>query len=87
MIINWYNIINKADFEATGLVSRTVTLFLAGEGEKDILVTKGNYISIMYDDVFLPVNLNDLNPFAFDSKLVYLDEDDEIWLGVLADEV
>jgi hypothetical protein len=81
MSYDWYNVYNKATFEAEDLVSKELTLDLDGRGVKEVLLTKGDGISVTVDDVFLMVNLNDRNPFEMDQMAVYLDEDDEIWVG------
>jgi hypothetical protein len=81
--LKWYNIINLDTFEATGLVSRTVQVVIGTLGLKDVLVTKGNKVSLLYDDTFLSIDLNDKNPFEQDNRLVYLDDNNDIWLGLL----
>lgn len=83
MDFNWYELFNKAEFLATGLVSRLLTVTLEGIGQKEILITKGNELSILYDGVFLPVGFTGKNPFIFESTAVFEDEDGMIWLGVL----
>lgn len=85
-MISWFNIYNKATFEATGLVSRELTRILGDLGEKDILLTKGNTVGITIDGVFLSCSLNDKNPFRMGDFLAYVDDDDEIWLGVWSED-
>lgn len=82
MIFKWYKIFNLTDFEATGLVSRTVTLFLQDVGLKDILITKGNFVSMLYEDTFLPINFLDKNPYSTNGYGIYLDADQDVWLGI-----
>lgn len=77
-----YKIFNLAEFEATGLVSRTVSAFLEGIGQRDILITKGNAVSILYEGVFLSLNLGNDNPFEFDGHAVFLDPNGDVWLGI-----
>jgi len=79
----WFKIFNKTDFEALGLVSRSYTVFLQGVGQRTIVATKGNYLSVLFDDIFLPINLNTNNPFEMDSRAVYLDANNDVWVGVL----
>jgi len=86
MEFTWFKIFNTAEFDALGLVSKTYTLFLDGIGEKDILVTKGNAYGLTYEGVFLSLNLNDLNPFPFDGYGVYVDDNDDVFLGIEIDE-
>lgn len=84
MIFDWYKIINQDEFLALDLVSKEVTLLLTGLGQKTILVTKGNLVSITYGDTTLSVGMNNSNPFIFNGLAVYLDANDDIWLGVAA---
>jgi|AVFP01.1.fsa_nt_gi hypothetical protein len=79
----WFKIFNKTEFEATGLVSRSYRVFLNGVGERTILSTKGNYLSVLFDEVFLPINLNSNNPFEMDERAVYLDANNDVWVGIL----
>lgn len=83
MTYDWYKIFNKTEFEALGLVSKTYELNLEDIGDSEILFTKGNYISIIYKEVTLVLDLNDKNPFEFDSHAIYIDENDDVFLGVL----
>lgn len=83
---NWYRLFNKQDFEATGLVSRTLTVELEDIGLKDILITRGNLTGITYEGVFLPVGLNEVNPFYFEGFAVYQRDNADIYLGVFVDE-
>lgn len=79
----WYRLFNLPEFIATGLVSRTLTLFLeGGPGEKNILITKGNAVSITYEDTFLPVEFAGQNPFITAPYAVYKDGNDDVWLGI-----
>lgn len=86
MIFNWYKIFNLTEFEALGLVSRTYKLTLNGIGEKEILVTKGNSVNVLYGDAFMPVNFYDYNPFIRGGYAVYKDaETDDVYLGILVE--
>jgi len=77
----WYFIFDpNVDFPAT-LVSRLFTLPLNGIGRVEILATRGNLMGITYDDVFLPINLNDKSPFEFEGYAVFSDERG-VWLGI-----
>lgn len=82
MIFDWYKIINRAEFEALGLVSRELELELEGIGLATVLVTKGELYSLTYDGVFLSVGVTEDNPFVFEGYAVYLDAADDIWLGI-----
>lgn len=78
---NWFNIFNLTEWIATGLVSRKLTVFLQGVGQKEILITQGNETGIQVDDVFLILNFADKNPFVVGSHAVYKDEEGNVWLG------
>jgi hypothetical protein len=46
-------------------------------------LTKLNYISIIIDDVFLPIGMNEKNPYDFGDYRAFLDSTDCIWLGIV----
>lgn len=87
MIFNWFKVFNLTEFLATGLVSKTYLLILEGVGQKDVLVTYGNEISIVYEDVLLPVQFQGDNPFTRigdnGTYAVYKDAAEDVWLGIL----
>lgn len=85
-MFTWYWIFNSALFDAKGLFSYTYTVILDGIGERNILATKGELLGITYDGVFLPVMLNDKNPFSIDGYAVYIDENDDVYLGIAVPE-
>ena len=89
MIFTWYKIFNKTEFEALGLESKTYPIIFQGVGQKEILVTKGIMVSLKYEGVFLPIKLNDKNPFIklgeTDDDLahaVYIAENNDVYLGI-----
>ena len=81
-MFTWYKIFNLTEFEALGLVSKEYILNLEGLGQKSVLVFKGNEVSIQYAGVTLPVELNGKNPFEFDGHAVYLDDNNDVHLGI-----
>ncbi len=82
---DFYKIINKAEFEAEGLKSREVTVILEGLGQKTVLVTKQMLFCLVYDGAILPVNLDGAdNPFEFEGYAAYIDDADDVYLGVPA---
>ncbi len=83
MIFDWYKIINRAEFLQTGLVSRELSLILEGIGAKTCLVTVGNYFSITIDDVMLSIGIKERNPFVFQDRAIYVDENEDVFYGVL----
>lgn len=86
MIYNWFKIFNKTEFEALDLPSKEYLLNLEGVGEKTILVTKGNSVGILYEDVFLLLDLNNKNPFEFDDHAIYVDINNDVYLGIKVEE-
>lgn len=85
MTYTWYKIFNKTEFLALDLVSKEYTLSLEGVGQKSILVTLGNELSVVYDGVTLVVEFNGANPFEFDGHAVYIDTNDDVHLGIAAE--
>lgn len=79
---NWYQVFNLTEFEALGLVSKEYTVIFEDIGQVTVLVTKGNLVGMTYDGVFLPLNLNDNNPFEFDGHACYVNSDNEVFLGI-----
>ena len=82
MNFDWYKITSQDDFLALGVPSKAFDLELEDIGQVTVLVTSGNRVGILYDGVFLAVGLNGDNPFEFDGYAVFLDENDDIYLGV-----
>lgn len=86
MIFNWFKIFNLSEFLATDLVSKEYLVILEGVGQKEILVTRGNQISMVYEDVFLPIQFEDDNPFVRHGDAasygIYKDANDDVWLGI-----
>lgn len=86
MNFNWYNLFSLSEFLETDLVSRKLTVILDGFGQKDILITRGNVVSIQYEDTFLPISFHDENPYVREgdaaSYAVYKDSNDRVWLGI-----
>lgn len=78
----WYPIFNLAEFEATGLVSREYSLVLEGVGLCNFLVTKGNLISVTYDDVMLSLGLTESVPFVSDGYGLVLSTDGSVYWGM-----
>jgi hypothetical protein len=85
-VFHWYKIFDLAEFIATGLVSRKITAFFEAIGQKDILVTVGNEVGILYEGTFLVLNFNGQNPYTREGLAVYVDDDDMVWLGIEVEE-
>lgn len=86
MNFDWYNIFNKTEFEALGVPSKEYEVSLEGRGVETVLATQGNELSVLFDDVFLTVNFNGNNPFVFEDRAVYLDENNDVHVGVLLED-
>lgn len=86
MIYDWYKIFNLTEFEALDLISKKYQVVLKDIGAKEILVTKAGLVSMIYDDVFLSINLNNRNPFTFEERAVYVDDNDDVWLGIAVED-
>lgn len=77
----FYQIFNYQSFLDTDLVSRTYSLVFSDLGPKEVLVTRGNLVSITYDGILLSLNLNDESPFYFEEHAIYLHTDGFVYLG------
>lgn len=82
MSYDWYKVFNTVEFDALDLVSKTYELDLTGIGVKEILVTKAQSYGITYEGIYLQLNLNAKNPFEFESHAIYIDANDDVFLGV-----
>ena len=84
MTFDWFKVCSIFDLSEDAeqqLVSKTYDLNLEGYGQYSILVTRGVGVGVVFDDVFLLVQLNEDNPFVFEDRAVYYDEDSNIWVG------
>lgn len=81
-----YKIYNVNDFLAMDIPSFMFQLTLEDVGTETFMLAKGNLVSLLYKDVFLPIGLNNQNPYFFDGVCVYLDSNDDIWLGIKKEE-
>ena len=86
MNFDWYKIFNKAEFLATGFVSKVYEYILDERGQVAFTVFQGNEVSVQYNDVFLPVKLLEFNPFTRDGYAVYEDENGDVWFGFEVEE-
>lgn len=86
-MFNWYRLINQDEFLASGLPSYKFEVELIGIGLKEIMITHGNFVSILVDDIFLPINLNSKNPYRYGERAVSLDENNDIWVGFYSEDI
>lgn len=82
MTYDWFRLLDLNEFIVSGLVSISRDFTFPNIGTKTILFTSGNLYSLLYEDVFLSLALNDKLPFYFDDHAVFCDEDNFIWLGI-----
>lgn len=83
MIFDWYKIFNLQAFIDTGLISRTITVFMEDLGERSILVTNaGEGVSVLFDDTFMTIGFGDKNPYVRAPYAVYLDDAGDVWIGI-----
>jgi hypothetical protein len=82
-MFDWYKVGNVTELESSGLVSSEVELELGELGVKQILLTKGAYVGVTYEGVYLAASMNDSNPFEFDGHAIYVDPTSlDIFLGI-----
>lgn len=79
---DWYKLVNRDEFLATGLVSKELTLDLEGIGEKQVVVFSGEGISIRYDDVYLICDFNGARLYEVEGYASYIDLTGQVWLGL-----
>lgn len=79
---NWYKLLNTSEFILADIPSRELTLELEDRGVKEIMVTRANYISILYEGIFLSVSIDGNNPFVFEGHAAYIDSQQDLWLGI-----
>jgi hypothetical protein len=79
---NWIQVFNIDEFDATELSSKSYEVTIAGIGLKSILVTKQFGYSVIYEDTQLVVNFGGENPFVFNGYALYLDEKNNVHLGL-----
>lgn len=82
-MFDWYEIFNYQEFNDSGLVSKSLSVFLEGVGFENILITKGEFTSILFRDAFLPIGFNNENPYGFgENYAVYKDSNEKVWVGI-----
>lgn len=86
MIYDWFLIFNLDAFNALDLTSKTYEMTLENIGPVEVLVTKGIGVSMLYNGVFLTVELNDKNPFEFENHAVFIKENNDVYLGIAVEE-
>lgn len=78
---DWFKLFNLDEFLSEELTSRTLVAVLEGRGTAIILISRGNMVSLTYNDVYLPVNLVGINPYIDSGYGSFIDTDNNVWLG------
>lgn len=82
MTVNWYNIGNKAEFEAKGIPQEVFTKELEDLGQQEIVFIKGFSFSVIFMGEMLTPSLNGRNPFDKNKVACYVDpETSDVWVG------
>lgn len=87
MSYDWYKIINRAEFLASGLVQKELDLVFEGVGSVQVIVTSGFRVSLVYEGALLSIGVIDddvaaFNPYEFGGYAVYVNSADDIFLGI-----
>lgn len=80
-MFDWYKIFNLTEFLALNFVSKDYTYVLEDRGQLTFRAVQGNTVSIVYDDVILPVEFLGANPFTFGGYSIYKDTNNDVWFG------
>lgn len=83
---DWYKIFNTTEFDALGIPSRNYVINLEDLGPKEFLVCKGIGYSILYEENYICLEMNDVNPNEFEGFAIYKNADNDVFFGILIDE-
>lgn len=80
--LTWYQLFDKSDVAELPYISRVFDL--ENYGTVEVRLCKGDLYALAFDGYYLPVSLNDRNPFiSRDGKYgAVMDRQGFIWLGV-----
>lgn len=82
MTVAWYNIGNKAEFEAKGIPQEVFTKELEDLGQQEIVFIKGFSFSVIFMGEMLTPSLNGRNPYDKGKVACYVDpETSDVWVG------
>jgi len=85
-MINWYPIITITDFKKNDTPSMDISIETAEYGILEIRIVKSNFYALVYNDIYLPIELNEQNPYQRDNLKAYSDGN-TLWIGFIeADE-
>ena len=86
MTVAWYNIGNKAEFEAKGILQEVFTKELEDLGQQEIVFIKGFSFSVIFMGEMLTPSLNGRNPYDKGKVACYVDpETSDVWVGYETD--
>lgn len=86
MIFDWFELYSYVDFMSSGLFSKNLNIFFSGYGSKQIMITRGSLVSVIIDDLMIPTDFSDKNPYIVGDYAVYRSENNVIYLGFKVDE-
>lgn len=82
MAVSWYNIGNKAEFEAKGIPQEVFAKELEDLGQQEIVFIKGFSFSVIFMGEMLTPSLNGRNPYDKGKVACYVDpETSDVWVG------
>ena len=82
MTVAWYNIGNKAEFEAKEIPQEVFTKELEDLGQQEIVFLKGFEFSVIFMGEILTPSLNRRNPYDKGKVACYVDpETFDVWVG------
>ncbi len=82
MIFDWYKIFSLTDFLNEDITSCEMIVLLESIGRTTVLISRGNVVSLSYNNVYLPINFLDNNPYIDSGLASYVDVDNNVWLGI-----
>jgi hypothetical protein len=84
-VFDWYKVILTADFENNNTPSMDVIFDTQERGRINVSIYKSGFYALVYDGVYLPVGLNDRNPFIKNGYAAYKDAS-ALWIGFLNED-
>lgn len=79
---NWFKLFNADAFMAEELTSRNLVAVLQDVGTENVLISRGNLLSITFRGVYMPISLLDINPSYAEDYGVLKDSNGDVWLGI-----
>ncbi len=79
---NWFKLFNANEFMAEELTSRNLIAVLQDVGTENILISRGNLLSITFRGVYMPIDLLEINPSYAEEYGVLKDALGDVWLGI-----